>query len=101
MQKDLELQQLQGEIVAGDEELGKPKPQNSSDGDSGVLVVDENEVSSTERVYSQRGRGVLPCSQHAFLLHLLWRRGNSGRQGLKWATFNSHAHARGHNRHSN
>ena len=55
MQKDLELQQLQGEIVAGDEELGKPKPHNSSDGDSGVLVVDENEVFSTESTANEEG----------------------------------------------
>lgn len=48
MQKDLELQQLQGELVHEDE-LGQLKPRNGSDGDSGVQVtVDENEVFSTE-----------------------------------------------------
>ena len=49
LQKDLELQELQEEVLAGDEELGgKPNPPSGSDGDSGVLVVDENEVFSTE-----------------------------------------------------
>ena len=37
LQKDLELQQLQGEIIK-EEELGQLKPRNGSDGDSGVQV---------------------------------------------------------------
>lgn len=49
LQKDLELQRLEGEVAVNEEELGQLKPRNGSDGDSGVQVtVDENEVFSTE-----------------------------------------------------
>ncbi len=48
LQKNLELQQLEGELV-NEEELGQLKPRNGSDGDSGVQVtVDENDIFSTE-----------------------------------------------------
>ena len=66
MQKDLELQQLEGVVNEEDLEMNVKPPRNGSDGDSGVLVtVDDNEAFSSESTTngdSHRPAVLTPCS---------------------------------------